>query len=49
MDWLRQELKSIPTYKPIMIVSHIPILAACIFLMEIGMKKSMEYSRKMDA
>ena len=31
MHWLQHELKSIPSYKPIMIVSHIPILAACIF------------------
>lgn len=31
MDWLENELKSIPTFKPVMIVSHIPILSACIF------------------
>ena len=31
MQWLKNELKAIPSYKPIMIVSHIPILAACIF------------------
>ena len=31
MHWLQHELKSIPSYKPVMIVSHIPILAACIF------------------
>lgn len=31
MDWLEKELASISPLKPIMIVSHIPILAACIF------------------
>lgn len=31
MHWLQHELKSIPSYKPVMIVSHIPILAVCIF------------------
>lgn len=31
MDWLKNELSQIPVNKPIMIVSHIPILSACIF------------------
>lgn len=31
MDWLVKELATVPILKPIMIVSHIPILAACIF------------------
>lgn len=31
MDWLKQELAAVPPNKPIMLVSHIPILAACIF------------------
>ena len=31
MHWLKNELKAIPSHKPVMIVSHIPILAACIF------------------
>lgn len=31
MDWLEKELAAISPLKPIMIVSHVPILAACIF------------------
>jgi 3',5'-cyclic AMP phosphodiesterase CpdA len=31
MDWLKNELAKIPANKPTMIVSHIPILSACIF------------------
>ena len=31
MHWLKNELNSIPAHKPVMIISHIPILAACIF------------------
>lgn len=31
MDWLEKELASISPLKPIMVVSHVPILAACIF------------------
>lgn len=31
MHWLKNELAAIPSYKPVLIVSHIPILAACIF------------------
>jgi 3',5'-cyclic AMP phosphodiesterase CpdA len=31
MDWLKNELAQIPANKPTMIVSHIPILSACIF------------------
>jgi 3',5'-cyclic AMP phosphodiesterase CpdA len=31
MHWLKNELNSIPSFKPVLIVSHIPILAACIF------------------
>jgi hypothetical protein len=31
LHWLKNELNSIPSFKPVLIVSHIPILAACIF------------------
>lgn len=31
MDWLKNELAHISLLKPVMIVSHIPILSACIF------------------
>lgn len=31
LDWLKTELSHIPSHKPILIVSHIPILSACIF------------------
>lgn len=31
MDWLKNELAIVPKSKPILIVSHIPILSACIF------------------
>lgn len=31
-DWLAAELKATPKDKPILILSHIPILAACVFL-----------------
>ena len=31
MHWLKNELASISPFKPVLIVSHIPILAACIF------------------
>lgn len=32
MHWLKSELASISPFKPVLIVSHIPILAACIHL-----------------
>lgn len=31
MDWLKSELDKIPQHKPILVISHIPILSACIF------------------
>ena len=31
LDWLKNQLAQVPSYKPILIVSHIPILSACIF------------------
>jgi len=31
MEWLKNELANVPKHKPILIVSHIPILSACIF------------------
>ncbi len=31
LHWLKNELNAIPSHKPVMIISHIPILAACIF------------------
>jgi 3',5'-cyclic-AMP phosphodiesterase len=30
-DWLRHELKQVPDNKPTMVISHIPILSACVF------------------
>jgi len=32
MDWLKKELKSVPAATPVFIMSHIPILSACVFL-----------------
>jgi Icc protein len=32
MDWLKKELESIPASTPVFIMSHIPILSACVFL-----------------
>jgi Icc protein len=31
MDWFKHDLKNTPDSKPTMIISHIPILAACVF------------------
>ena len=31
MDWLRQELDRIPAERPVCLISHIPILATCVF------------------
>lgn len=31
MHWLKKELEAIPAFKPVMVISHIPILSACIF------------------
>jgi 3',5'-cyclic AMP phosphodiesterase CpdA len=30
-DWLKSTLKATPDDKPVMVISHIPILAACVF------------------
>lgn len=30
-DWLKDQLNNTPSHKPTMIISHIPILAACVF------------------
>ena len=31
IDWFRQDLKQVFDNKPVMFISHIPILAACVF------------------
>jgi 3',5'-cyclic-AMP phosphodiesterase len=32
MHWLKRDLKNTPSHTPVLIVSHIPILSACVFL-----------------
>jgi 3',5'-cyclic-AMP phosphodiesterase len=32
MAWLKSDLKNTPTSTPIMVISHVPILSACVFL-----------------
>ncbi len=39
MDWFRQDLSQIPDNKPTMIISHIPILSACVFFDGDNMKE----------
>ncbi|MFC0181817.1 metallophosphoesterase family protein [Pseudarcicella hirudinis] len=32
MDWLKKDLRNTPALTPVMIISHVPILSACVFL-----------------
>lgn len=38
-DWLKKDLKVLPANKPTMVISHIPILAACVFFDGNNMKE----------